>query len=82
MTVPFVDLRAQFRDIREEVVPRVLQVMENASFILGPDVALFEERFATYVGARYCVGVESGTAALELALRALGIGEADEVIIQ
>lgn len=58
-----------------------MQVMENASFILGPDVALFEEHFATYVGARYCLGVESGTAALELVLRAMEIGEGDEVII-
>ncbi len=79
--VPFVDLKAQFRALREEVVPRVTQVMENASFILGPDVAIFEENFAAYTGVRYCVGVESGTAALELALRALGIGPGDEVII-
>ena len=81
MQVPFVDLRAQFRALSEEVVPRMMQVMESASFILGPDVALFEEHFATYVGTRYCVGVESGTAALELALRALAIGPGDEVII-
>ncbi len=81
MAVPFVDLRAQYRAIREEVVPRMMSVMENASFILGPDVALFEEHFATYVGTRHCVGVESGTAALELALAALGIGRGDEVII-
>lgn len=59
----------------------MMSVLESASFILGPDVALFEENFATYVGARHCVGVESGTAALELALRVLGIGEGDEVII-
>jgi dTDP-4-amino-4,6-dideoxygalactose transaminase len=81
MQVPFVDLKAQFRALSEEVVPRMMQVMESASFILGPDVALFEEHFATYVGARYCVGVESGTAALELALRACAIGPGDEVII-
>jgi dTDP-4-amino-4,6-dideoxygalactose transaminase len=81
MQVPFVDLRAQFRTLREEVVPRVMQVMENANFVLGPDVTLFEEHFATYVGTRYCVGVESGTAALELALQALEIGRGDEVII-
>jgi dTDP-4-amino-4,6-dideoxygalactose transaminase len=79
--VPFVDLKAQFRTLREEVVPRVTRVMQEGSFILGPDVALFEEHFATYVGARYCVGVESGTAALQLALQALKIGPGDEVII-
>ena len=81
MKVPFVDLRAQFAGLREEIVPRVQRVMEDASFILGPDVAAFEERYARYVGARHCLGVESGTAALQLALQALGIGDGDEVII-
>ena len=79
--VPFVDLKAQFRAIRAEVVPRMMEVMEEATFILGPDVAAFEENFATYVGARYCVGVESGTAALQFALEALGIGDGDDVIV-
>lgn len=79
--VPFVDLKAQFHAIREEVLPRATAVMEEASFILGPDVAQFEENFATYVGSRYCIGVESGTAALQLVLQAMEIGEGDEVII-
>jgi dTDP-4-amino-4,6-dideoxygalactose transaminase len=81
MLVPFVDLKAQFRALREEVLPRVTSVMENGSFILGPDVARFEERFAAYVGTRYCIGVESGTAALQLALEALDVGPGDEVIM-
>jgi dTDP-4-amino-4,6-dideoxygalactose transaminase len=79
--VPFVDLKSQFARLREEIVPRVTAVMQEASFILGPDVARFEENFATYVGTRHCVGVESGTAALQLALEALGITRDDEVII-
>jgi dTDP-4-amino-4,6-dideoxygalactose transaminase len=79
--VPFVDLQAQFRALREEVVPRVTQVMEDAKFILGPDVGIFEENFAGYVGSRYCVSLESGTAALALVLEALGLGPGDEVII-
>ncbi|HVR46365.1 MAG TPA: DegT/DnrJ/EryC1/StrS family aminotransferase [Candidatus Binatia bacterium] len=79
--VPFVDLRAQFTALRDEIVPRVQRVMEDASFILGPDVGRFEENFARYVGARHCVGVESGTAALQLALQALDIGPGDQVII-
>ncbi|MGA9945029.1 MAG: DegT/DnrJ/EryC1/StrS family aminotransferase [Candidatus Cybelea sp.] len=79
--VPFVDLKAQFRAIRAEVVPRMMEVMEEATFILGPDVAAFEENFSTYVGARYCVGLESGTAALQFALEALGIGNGDDVIV-
>lgn len=58
-----------------------MRVMEDATFILGPDVGLFEENFAKYVDSRYCVGVESGTAALQLALEAFGIGKGDEVII-
>jgi dTDP-4-amino-4,6-dideoxygalactose transaminase len=79
--VPFVDLQAQFRALREEIVPRVTQVMEDAKFILGPDVGIFEENFADYVGSRYCVSLESGTAALALVLEALGLGPGDEVII-
>lgn len=79
--VPFVDLKAQFRTLRPEIVPRIMEVMEDATFILGPDVARFEENFASYIGARHCVGVESGTAALQFALEALGIGAGDEVIV-
>jgi dTDP-4-amino-4,6-dideoxygalactose transaminase len=79
--VPFVDLKTQFRALRAEIVPRITQVMEEATFILGPDVTRFEENFASYVGARYCVGVESGTAALQFALAVLGIGAGDEVIL-
>jgi dTDP-4-amino-4,6-dideoxygalactose transaminase len=80
-TVPFVDLKAQFRALRAEIVPRMTSVMEEATFVLGPDVKRFEENFASYVGTRYCVGVESGTAALVLALQALDIGAGDEVIM-
>ncbi len=55
--------------------------MEEATFVLGPDVATFEENFASYLGVGHCVGVESGTAALQLAMEALRIGAGDEVII-
>jgi dTDP-4-amino-4,6-dideoxygalactose transaminase len=79
--VPFVDLKAQFGALRAEIVPRVTRVMEEASFILGPDVVAFEQNFASFVGTRYCVGVESGTAALAFALEGLGIGAGDEVIV-
>jgi dTDP-4-amino-4,6-dideoxygalactose transaminase len=81
MLVPFVDLKAQFDALRAEIVPRMVEVMEEATFVLGPDVARFEEAFASYLGTRYCVGVGSGTAALELALHALEIGSGDEVIV-
>ena len=73
--VPFVDLKAQFRALRAEVVPRMTQVMEDASFILGPDVARFEENFASYVGARYCVGVESGNGGAAVRVTRLWISE-------
>ncbi len=79
--VPFVDLQAQFRSLRAEILPRLTQVMEDASFILGPDVAAFERNFAQYVGVEHCVGVESGTAAVQFALEVLGIGPGDEVIV-
>jgi dTDP-4-amino-4,6-dideoxygalactose transaminase len=79
--VPFVDLKAQFRALRAEILPRINQVMEDATFVLGPDVAAFEENFAAYVGVEHCVGVESGTAALQFALDVLGIGAGDDVIV-
>jgi len=79
--VPFVDLKAQFRALRAEVVPRIEEVMEDATFVLGPDVTRFEENFASYIGSGYCIGVESGTAALQLTLEALNVGPGDEVIV-
>lgn len=79
--VPFVDLASQYAAIRCEVLEAIEATLESASFVLGPQVAAFEEHFAQYVGTRYCVGVESGTAALKLALTALQIGPGDEVIL-
>lgn len=80
MTVPFVDLISQYKDICGEVIPAVEKVMSNAQFILGEEVDVFEKTFAGYCGADHCVGVSSGTEALHLALRALNIGPGDEVI--
>jgi dTDP-4-amino-4,6-dideoxygalactose transaminase len=79
--VPFVDLRSQYERIKDEVVPRVCRVFERAQFIMGPEVAEFEQQFAAYNGTAHCIGVESGTGALKLALQALGIGPGDEVIV-
>lgn len=78
--VPFVDLAAQYSAIAEEINRASMSVMRKADFILGRDVALFEEEFADFCEARHAVGVDSGTSALELALRACGIGPGDEVI--
>ena len=80
MKVPFVDLQTQFRVLEAEILPAVRRVMEQGSFILGPDVGAFEKRFAAFCGARECVGVASGCDALLLALRACGVGLGHEVI--
>ena len=77
----FVDLRAQYRSIEADVQRALTGVMETTAFILGPDVAAFETEFARFIGLPHCVGVESGTAALKLALEALGVGPGDEVIM-
>jgi dTDP-4-amino-4,6-dideoxygalactose transaminase len=78
--VPFVDLTAQYRSISKEIDEEISKVIKRADFILGSDVNLFEEEFAAFCEAKYAVGVDSGTSALELALRAYGIGPGDEVI--
>lgn len=76
----FLDLKAQFASIREEVMAAVARVMESQHFILGPEVARFEEEIAAKLGAKHAVGCASGTDALILALLAAGVGSGDEVI--
>jgi dTDP-4-amino-4,6-dideoxygalactose transaminase len=78
--IPFLDLKAQYREIKPQVDAAVARVIESAQFVLGPEVAAFEERFAAYCGVRHCVAVNSGTSALHLALLAAGVGPGDEVI--
>jgi len=80
MNVPFVDLRAQYQSLAAEVQQAISVVLERGDFVLGREVSLFEEEFAAYCEAEYAVGVDSGTSALELALRAFDIGPGDEVI--
>lgn len=79
--IPFVDLKAQYQSIKPEIDAAIDRVIQSASFILGPEVERFEQAFAQYVGARFCIGVNSGTAALHLALLASGLGAGDEVIV-
>jgi dTDP-4-amino-4,6-dideoxygalactose transaminase len=80
LPIPFVDLAAQNAAINEEINEAILKVLRGTDFILGWDVSLFEAEFAAFCEAEYAVGVDSGTSALELALRAYSIGSGDEVI--
>lgn len=79
-TVPFVDLAVQHAALDEEVNAEIAAVLRRTDFILGQSVAAFEEEFADYSSTQYAVGVDSGTSALELALRAYDVGPGDEVI--
>lgn len=78
--VPFVDLKAQYATIKDEVEGAIRLVLESSSFIGGRELEEFEREFAAYCGSTYSVGVASGTDALHLALRSLGVGAGDEVI--
>ncbi|MHC4249561.1 MAG: DegT/DnrJ/EryC1/StrS family aminotransferase [Planctomycetota bacterium] len=80
MRVPFLDLKAQYESIREEIDEAVRSVIERTAFAGGPFVAEFERDFAAAVGVAHAVGVSSGTSALWLALVGLGVGAGDEVI--
>jgi len=81
VAVPFLDLRSQFESIREEIMDAVDRVFVSGQFVGGEWVERFEEQFARFVGSRYAIGVGSGTAALELALKGAQIGAGDEVIL-
>ncbi len=78
--IPLVDLQAQSRAIREEVLAGIAEVVDSCAFILGPQVKEFEEKFAEYCQVDHCVGLANGTEALHMALRALDVGPGDEVI--
>jgi dTDP-4-amino-4,6-dideoxygalactose transaminase len=78
--IPFLDLQAQYRQIKPEIDAAIFRVVDSGQYVLGPEVAAFEEHFAAYCGVKYCVALNSGTSALHLALLAAGIGPDDEVI--
>lgn len=80
MKIPFLDLKAQYVLIRNEVDAAVRGVLDDAAFILGDRVARFETAFARYAGREHCVGLNSGTSALHLALLTAGVGLGDEVV--
>ena len=81
IVVPFVDLQAQYRAIRDEVDSAIRRVLDQSSYVLGPEVEHFEREFAEYIGTAHCVAVNSGTAAIQLALQACGVGRGAEVIV-
>jgi dTDP-4-amino-4,6-dideoxygalactose transaminase len=78
--VPFSDLKAQFAQVRDETLEAFAAVAESGGYVLGPKVAAFEESFAAAHGVKHCVGVNTGTSALHLALIAAGVGPGDEVL--
>ena len=78
--VPYLDLKAQYQSIKPEIDAAIARVLDSCQFVLGSEVAGFEQEFATYCGAAECIALNSGTSALHLALLAAGVGPGDEVI--
>lgn len=81
MSVPFLDLRAAYEELRPEIDAAVSRVLSSGGYILGDEVAAFEQEWAAYCEAAHAVGLANGLDALTLALRALGVGPGDEVIV-
>lgn len=79
--IPLVDLVAQYHSIQPEIDAAIKEVLNSGRFILGPNVSAFETEVADYIGVQHGIGVASGTDALVLSLRAVGIGAGDEVIV-
>lgn len=80
MNIPMVDLKQQYLAIKDEIDSGIMAALESTQFILGPNVQSFEKEAAEYLGVKHCLGVNSGTDALHLALIAAGVGKGDEVI--
>src|SRR4051812_16149744 len=81
MAVPLFDTSAPLAPLRAELRARIDAVLDRGTYILGPEVVAFEHELAGYLGARHAVGVANGTDALTIALRALGVGPGDEVVV-
>src|SRR5215216_756542 len=79
-TIPYLDLRAQYRPLRSEVLGALEEVCESTTFAQGPATSKFEAEFAAYCGVDHCVSLNSGTTALHVALRCLNVGPGDEVV--
>ncbi|PYS56667.1 MAG: erythromycin biosynthesis sensory transduction protein eryC1, partial [Acidobacteria bacterium] len=81
MNVPFLDLRPQYLELKDQFDAAYRRVAESGQFILGREVESFESEFAAYCGVKHCIGVGNGLDALHLILRALDIGPGDEVLV-
>ena len=81
MSVPLFDPTTPLLPLRDQLDEALLGVLDDGRFILGPNVAAFEREFAESIGARHAIGVANGTEALTIALRALGVGPGDEVVV-
>lgn len=79
-TIEFIDLKAQYRNLKPAIDARIASVLDHGRYIMGPEIGELEERLATYVDVPHCISVASGTEALLIALMALGVGPGDEVI--
>lgn len=79
--IPFLDIKAGYTELKDELDETYHRVMESGWYILGKEVDAFEQEFAAYCGVKHCIGVGNGLEALHLILRALEIGEGDEVIV-
>lgn len=80
MKIPFVDLKAQYKELKPEIQNKINTVLEHGQYIMGPEVNELERKLASYAGATNCIAVASGTDALLISLMALGVGPGDEVI--
>jgi dTDP-4-amino-4,6-dideoxygalactose transaminase len=81
MAVPLFDTSTPLAPLRAELRAAVARVLDSERYILGPEVSSFEQEFAAYCGARHAVGVANGTEAITIALRAMGVGPGDEVVV-
>src|SRR3954468_13292077 len=81
MAVPLFDTATPLAPLRDQLLAKLAEVLDGGRYILGPEVAAFERVFGGYLGARHAVGVANGTDALAIALRALGVGPGDEVVV-
>lgn len=80
MKIPFLDLKAEYAALRDEILPALDRVCQTSAFVQGEEMEAFETEFAKYCGTKHCVALSSGTAALHLGLLALGVQAGDEVI--